>query len=139
MEPVTLFHRESVFSLGPCIAQPLAALPLTDAAYPLRVRPVLFLPPQKENGGWIPAGKAGIVPALWQRENQRLFGKNEKKMRGAMVDKTGKIGYNTPAYGDEEDQYPSWRCKENPWYGEKGRASGGEYTLEPAPQRPLTQ
>ena len=60
-------------------------------------------------------------------------------MGGAMVDKAGKIGYNTSAYDDEEDQYPSWRCKENPWHGEKGRAPGGEYTLEPAPQRPLAQ
>ena len=33
----------AIFSLGPSIAQPLAAVPLTDAAYPLRVRPVLFL------------------------------------------------------------------------------------------------
>ena len=30
------------FLLDRAIAQPLAALPLTDAAYPLRVRPVFF-------------------------------------------------------------------------------------------------
>ena len=90
-------------------------------------------------GGFPPAKPASHVPAPWRRENQRLFGKYEKKMTGAMVDKAGKIGYNTSAYDDEEDQYPSWRCKENPWHGEKGRAPGGEYTLESAPQRPLAQ
>ena len=29
------------------------------------------------------------------------------------------------------------RCTESPWFGEKGRAADGEYTLELAPQRPL--
>ena len=41
--PKRSLTAKASFSLGPCIAQPLAALPLTDAAYPLRVRPVLFL------------------------------------------------------------------------------------------------
>ena len=38
-------HRSALkrpFLLDRAIAQPLAALPLTDAAYPLRVRPVFF-------------------------------------------------------------------------------------------------
>jgi hypothetical protein len=105
-----------------------------------RARRIFFLMSQKENGGCIlPAKPAFPVPAPRRRENQRLFGKYEKKMTGATVDKGEKIRYNTPAYDDEEDQYPSWRCKENPWHGEKGRAPGGEYTLEPAPQRPLAQ
>ena len=43
----------SVFSFGPSIAQPLAAVPLTDAAYPLRVRPVFFSARRKENGGCV--------------------------------------------------------------------------------------
>ena len=34
---------KAFFLFGPCTAQPLAALPLTDAAYPLRVRPVSLL------------------------------------------------------------------------------------------------
>ena len=52
--------RQAIFSLGPSTAQPLAALPLTDAAYPLRVRPVLFLPPcKKRMGGGL--GQAAIA------------------------------------------------------------------------------
>ena len=39
------------FSFGPSTAQPLAALPLTDAAYPLRVRPVFFLSRTKRKWG----------------------------------------------------------------------------------------
>ena len=44
---------EAIFSLGPSTAQPLAALPLTDAAYPLRVRPVCLWPKcRRLCGGW---------------------------------------------------------------------------------------
>ena len=49
----------------------------------------------------------------------------------------GKSVTITSIYSEEEEQYPSWRCAENPRIGERGRAADGEYTLELAPQRPL--
>lgn len=38
-------------------------------------------------------------------------------------------------YSEEEEEYPFRLCKENPWFGEKGRGQSGEYPLELAPQR----
>jgi hypothetical protein len=38
-------------------------------------------------------------------------------------------------YSKEEDEYPSWRCKESFRLGERERAADGEYTLELAPKR----
>ena len=38
-------------------------------------------------------------------------------------------------YSEEEEEYPFPHCKENPWFGEKGRGQNGEYPLELAPQR----
>ena len=38
-------------------------------------------------------------------------------------------------YSEEEEEYPFPHCKENPWFGEKGRGPDGEYTLELAPQQ----
>ena len=52
--------RQTLFSLDRAIAQPLAALPLTDAAYPLRVRPVSLLARQKRNGGCILHGQCPL-------------------------------------------------------------------------------
>ena len=40
-------------------------------------------------------------------------------------------------YSEEEEEYPFRLCKENPWFGEKGRGQNGEYPLELAPQRRL--
>ena len=40
-------------------------------------------------------------------------------------------------YSEEEEEYPFPHCKENPWFGEKGRGQNGEYPLELAPQRPF--
>ena len=51
------------FLLDRAIAQPLAALPLTDAAYPLRVRPVSLLARPKEKWGvHCPAGNPADFP-----------------------------------------------------------------------------
>ena len=44
------------FLLDRAIAQPLAALPLTDAAYPLRVRPVFFSARRKRGPRRAPRG-----------------------------------------------------------------------------------
>ena len=38
-------------------------------------------------------------------------------------------------YSEEEEESPFRLCKENPWFGEKGRGQSGEYPLELAPQR----
>ena len=38
-------------------------------------------------------------------------------------------------YSEEEEEYSFPHCKENPWFGEKGRGQNGEYPLELAPQR----
>ncbi len=67
-------HRSApkrFFSLDRAIAQPLAAFPLMDAAYPLRVRPVSLLAIPKEKRGGIPLDKppAGANPLeadLWR-------------------------------------------------------------------------
>ena len=51
----------AIFSFGPSTAQPLAALPLTDAAYPLRVRPVFFLSRTKRKWGVDSSGDHRIL------------------------------------------------------------------------------
>ena len=68
-------RRLAFFSFGPGAAQPLAALPLTDAAYPLRVRPVCLRPKcRRFCGGWPTTRACG----------RSLFVKNKKKMGGAL-------------------------------------------------------
>ena len=54
-------RRQAIFSFGPGTAQPLAALPLTDAAYPLRVRPVFFLSRTKRKWGVESSGDHRIL------------------------------------------------------------------------------
>ena len=61
-----------------------------------RARPVLFLGRQKENGGCIPAGKAGVVPALGQRDQNFPFGTYEiqtstNTMQDLILSKKGAI------------------------------------------------
>ena len=69
------FCAPAIFSLGPSTAQPLAALPLTDAAYPLRVRPVRLRPKCRRTcGGWPTTRACG----------RSLFVKNKKRMGGGL-------------------------------------------------------
>ena len=57
--------QKRFFSLDRAIAQPLAALPLTDAAYPLRVRPVFFSArPKRKWGVHCPAGNPAASPSI---------------------------------------------------------------------------
>ena len=49
-----------------------------------------------------------------------------------------KSGIIPPVYSEEEEEYPPRCCIESPRFGARGRANGGEYTLELAPQRPFS-
>ena len=100
------------FSFGPSIAQPLAALPLTDAAYPLRVRPVCLRPKCRRYAAvslrHAPAGAVFSArpnqgppprPARWGEEEQgsgRSFRRQaETELSGLCDDDNG--GWIAPA------------------------------------------
>ena len=86
------------FSFGPSTAQPLAALPLTDAAYPLRVRPVCLRPKcRRFCDGWPTTRACG----------RSLFGKTEwgpraspaKRVAWGKAEQTERADFVTPLMG----------------------------------------
>ena len=102
--PKRSLTAKASFSLGPCIAQPLAALPLTDAAYPLRVRPVLFLgrqtgPPQERKRSGSCGGRrskgACVVFAARRKRSQADFATTTM----GDADSLRRVGANPPRRG----------------------------------------
>ena len=79
-------------------------------------------------GGAVHAG-GGVLQNKWFPPPGRCW-ENDN-----FIDNFNFIGYNTRVYSKEEDEYPSWRCKESFRLGERERAADGEYTLELAPKR----
>ena len=70
-----------------------------------------------------------------------LSGRGQKKMGrasfGGPLDNLPFIGYNPSRTQRGRGAVPATMLQREPLVGEKGRADGGEYTLELAPQRPM--
>ena len=104
-------HRSALkrpFLLDRAIAQPLAALPLTDAAYPLRVRPVFFSA-KTEKG-------PPLRPARWGEEAQgsgRSFRRRRKRSLADFATTTmgGASRWTSPL----REQTPPWPPSGGPY------------------------
>lgn len=104
----------SAFSFGPCTAR--------------------LSPPKSRRKRWLAPTRAC---------GRSLFGRGQKKMGGASfggpLDNPSFIGYNPSRTQRGRGAVPATMLQREPLVGEKGRADGGEYTLELAPQRPSAQ